>query len=147
MRCWTNVVLMLDNRLRRWPNIKTTFDERLLFAGRPRWYSGSHSLGRRHCVTRDRHTAICTGQQATGDGGTLAVSPRDVPLHHSCSFVTRDAACYLLICNQIFFVISGHTHRRYDVAATLNQHQWRWFNVTITSCAQWTVLSFKDKPQ
>ena len=30
---WPNVVLMLDHRLRRWPNIKTTSGQRLVFAG------------------------------------------------------------------------------------------------------------------
>ena len=29
------------------------------------------------------------------------------------------------------------THWAHDVAATLNQRQWRWFIVTTTSCAQW----------
>ena len=27
--------------------------------------------------------------------------------------------------------------RAHDVVATLNQRQWRWFNVTTTSCVQW----------
>ena len=31
-RRWANAVLMLGWRLRRWPNIKTTFAERLVFA-------------------------------------------------------------------------------------------------------------------
>ena len=28
----------------------------------------------------------------------------------------------------------------HDVAATLNQRQWRWFNVAATSCAKWDTL-------
>ena len=32
-RCWTNVVLMLAHRLRRWSNLKPTLAERLVYAG------------------------------------------------------------------------------------------------------------------
>ena len=32
---------------------------------------------------------------------------------------------------------SRQSHWAHDVIATLNQPQWRWFNVAITSCAQW----------
>ena len=37
MTCWLNVVLMLGHRLRRWPNIKTTLRERVMFAVMPPW--------------------------------------------------------------------------------------------------------------
>ena len=37
MRRWTNVDVMLAHRLRLWANIQSTFVQRLVFAGRPRW--------------------------------------------------------------------------------------------------------------
>ena len=32
-RCWSNVVLMFGQRRRRWPNIKTTLDQHVVFVG------------------------------------------------------------------------------------------------------------------
>ena len=34
---WANIVLMLDRRLRRWPNIKAILAQRLVFAGGGGW--------------------------------------------------------------------------------------------------------------
>ena len=35
--------------------------------------------------------------------------------------------------------VGGLPHWAHDVSATLNQRQWRWFNVAITSCAKWEL--------
>ena len=44
---------------------------------------------------------------------------------------------------QYWWTWTGHrTRESHDVAATLNQRQWRWFNVAATSCAPWG----RDKP-
>ena len=37
----------------------------------------------------------------------------------------------------------GTFNRTHNVVTTLNQRQWRWFNVATTSCAQWaSYLSY-----
>ena len=38
-----------------------------------------------------------------------------------------------------------HSHWGHDVVATLNQRQWRWFNVATTSCPQWVSLAFGQR--
>ena len=48
-RCWTNVVLMLAQRLRRWANIKSTLQS-LLFAGIV-WFLGAGRVRRARHVT------------------------------------------------------------------------------------------------
>ena len=44
---------------------------------------------------------------------------------------------YLIIRTSIEKYKETPIHSAHDVVATLNQRNWRWYNVAITSCAQW----------
>ena len=97
--------------------------------------------------------SICIFRHSTTNEQPIREEPQQAyPLNPSLSgicfvpAITRSYARYIIKIGSDRSVDPLPTHWAHDVVATLNQRQWRWFNVATTCCGQWVEPSHESSP-